>query len=303
MADYVAASVYLNLKISVFSSRRTTKLDNKIVQEVIIMKTMYVGFKELVNCGDLIVTKHNSDGSIEEINMTSAEFIKYINDKRRRGVNGITALPDRDFYIAKYDLNYTDFLNVGMAALYAGCDDHEAINSLKSYINKVQDIFSKLACEDFDAAEALRKDSKEFLADLISKAKAFLNHASMEAFADTFVESLNTLHSSLEDEDDFDIMGADYDDAEELRLIEECNRQEMGKFEDTINNISEAANELRHEVFGYIPQALDNLVAVVSKIADPYLNMMYADEDFEAFINYDPSDYYCVDDFAECYAA
>lgn len=102
---------------------------------------------------------------------------------------------------------------------------------------------------------------------------------------------------------DFDITRADYDDAEEMRLIEEYNRQEMNKFEDTINNISEAANELRHEVFGYIPQALDNLVEAVSKIADPYLNMMYADEDFEAFINYDPADEYYVDDFAECYAA
>ena len=249
------------------------------------MKTMYVEFKELVNCGDLVVTKHNSDGSIEEIHMTCTEFKKYINDKRRRGVNGITVLSVSDFYIAKYDLNYSDFVNIGMAACYAGCDDHEAINSLKSYMNKVHDIYSKLVCEDFDAAEQIKKDSKEFLADLISKAKAFLAHASMEVFADEFVESLNTLHSNLEDEDDFGIMRADYDDAEELRLIEKYNRQEMGKFEDTINNISEAANDLRHEVFGYIPQALDNLISTVSQLDDPYLNMMY-EMDYDWYDNY-----------------
>lgn len=102
---------------------------------------------------------------------------------------------------------------------------------------------------------------------------------------------------------DFDITRADYEDAEEMRLVDEYNKRQMNNFKDDINKLSEAANELRDGVFDYIPQALDNLINTVSKLSDPYLNMMYADEDFERAFYYDPSDDYYVDDFAECYAA
>lgn len=121
---------------------------------------------------------------------------------------------------------------------------------------------------------------------------------------DDIVEQL-TKSDSAEEYDEADIVDvqAMLDDAEEIRLIAEYNKIHADGFKSHVNSISEAANEGLNNVFGYVSEALDNLITAVQNISDPYLNMMYADEDFEAFINYDPSDNYYVDDFAECYAA
>lgn len=137
---------------------------------------------------------------------------------------------------------------------------------------------------------------------------ATLNDEDGDAAVKLYIENkhreiANKAEMILASVDDFDITEADYDDAEELRLIAEYNKMHSDDFRSYVNNISEAANEGLNNVFGYVSEALDNLITAVQDLPDPYLNMMYADEDFEAFINYDPSDNYYVDDFAECYAA
>ena len=249
----------------------------------------------------LIKTQY-SDSSIESWLASEIDILDYLKDGRRMHINGITKLSGTDFYIAKYDLKYSDIKKVGLAALYAGEDDKKAMQDVISYAEDSLNTYSEFIVKDVDEGLKLWDASKKVIADLVNKAETFINICTEEHEKD-FVESLNTLHSSQDDVDDFDITRADYDDAEEIRLVEEYNKQRMNSFREDMSNLSEAANELKNEVFGYIPQALDNLINTVSQLADPYLNMMYADEDFEAFVNYDPSDDYYVDDFSECYAA
>ena len=172
-----------------------------------------------------------------------------------------------------------------------------------SYADAVElDIYHKYLSDEQISQLSLLAGADE---ELLDANNAEVNRYFVEAFREAYSNKKVEEDVEIAKAEDFEynMTEADYDDAEELRLIAEYNKMHSDDFRSYVNNISEAANEGLNNVFGYVSGALDNLITAVQDLPDPYLNMMYADEDFEAFINYDPSDNYYVDDFAECYAA